>query len=373
MHSFSSPSVATDAPPPPTTDGGTCLTSALTTLTNQLKWATEKERPQSRGIALWLEHSANIRDSNLSHFIDWYSINDYHHIDGPLMQIHFSDWFKAMGISTPEEVVSLQKLWPRLTGAQRYDAVSRLVKIIDESKLTKAFSGDVSGWGDELRFIHKLGIEPENVQEFSTRWKSLSGDERKIFLMLTISDDLPGVLDTFVPMVRQGDSLVHVAAAKRVPIRIVSGVFQRRTIMVDERLANFASRVSLMDASEVEEAAHSLVTHLQDVTFDEIEYFDDVYPKKRMRGWFYNEHTFRSVDESVAISSAIDFAQQESKGGILYGRMGSYCWDVLTLVDHLDAPPTKEQYERLLKIITNGREQTELRYRLNERFPAAHF
>lgn len=370
---------APQAPSPDETqepNSSTCLKEALQVLTKSLSWKIPPKAPQLPGTALWRQHLERhpiLKGGELDQFMSWYEKDSYHHMDGPVMQIHLSDWFKSLGISAPEEVADLQRVWSKLSGEQRSRAINKLVEAVDNSMLTKVFSGDVSKWGEELKLIKKMGLSPEYLQEFNLQWSRLDPDERHAFFLITVADDLPGALEAFVPLVKQGDQIVHANPVKKVPIKIVTGPFRRKTIQVDQRIASFVASLGSLDERAIANTGVSIATETQSVSFDELEYFATHFPKEKMKEWGTTGHTFRSVTEDDAKAHASEFATHNKQNGFTYGRMSTYCNIVTRFIDHLETAPTETQYAQLLKWITNGREQNEIIHRLKERFPNSMF
>lgn len=141
-----------------------------------------------------LKAHPELKNSAFHQTLQWFD-SDAQNLHEAIMQIHVSNFTGTLGVRDAD-LAELAVVWKGMSRAQKAKSVEKLAGMINDHRLTRVFDDPTQLMAD-LHVIKTENVELSILQEFNRRWKGMSQAEQKLFLLSTLSDDLPGVLEFF--------------------------------------------------------------------------------------------------------------------------------------------------------------------------------
>ena len=284
-----------------------------------------------------------LADSELFRTMRWFFQTQ--NLEDSVLKVHLSDWLKKLSFSESSAIENLRKSWPIFSRAQKMAGINLLLKIIEQSKITSLFD-DPMRWASDVSLAESLDFEAEQIQEFNRRWKRMSETERRIFLLVAISDELPKILSTFLPVIIKDNHIIlsQIAvngASKLVSIRL-SGNVRYTDLQVDEGIMQVMALAKSLATAAWFGKVLEYIEHAEVISFDDVLYFFSKTPKESFT-WMNLEQGFQSLSEEQvkAMSGFAHYGKIEDKQ---IGRMGTVSDYAMRMLMKLPAPLTPDQY-----------------------------
>lgn len=308
-----------------------------------------------------VQRHPELESSGLISALEWFT--KHGGLDDAVWRIHLSDWLRGLKIDDLTSLAALRNAWPKLTIGQRSKAAKSFADKIDAHALSNIFD-DPDKWREHIDLTAKLGLSTDEVQEFNVRWKRMTPEERELFLIVSLSQELPSILEYFEPLMQKNGAMIPVsqAAQERVPVKISTGTFTSRKLMIQKEFLVGFKRMPTETFNAWIVRTDAVRKNAFKITFDDIDYYLSQVTKEDLDRPAF-EYKFKGVSsDEIKKLGGFRMYNEEATISAVTKRL-------ILMIDKTDRRPTPSEIEIMFKKVPHMRDQSELIFVIDHKFP----